>query len=299
MSIGRRQDMKIREREDDFFQGIISLITLLSASLLLFIVGFIAKESAPIVDVTSIKDFLTGSDWNPLSRPPVLSIAPMIAGTLYVSSVAIAIAVPFAVGTSLWLSCFATETARRVVLPLLDMLAGIPSVVFGFFGLMVIVPWFERNMGLSSGESILAGSIVLAMMILPYIVAMCTEQMASVREKHLKASMALGVDPAFMALHMVLPASIKSVGVAVLVALARAMGETMAVMMVTGNSPIWPKLLGRSHTIPALIALEMGGATAGSPHSAALYGSGMVLMAMLLAISSLSWAIRRKRRWIE
>ncbi|MCF4151213.1 phosphate ABC transporter permease subunit PstC [Dethiosulfovibrio sp. F2B] len=286
-----------RRLEDFFFRSFATLIAMFSASLLIFIVLFIAKESLPCWNSTSPIAFISGSDWFPVGDEPVLGIAPMIAGTVTVSVLSVFIALPFAVGTALWLSCFAGRWARRVMIPSVDLLAGIPSVVFGFFGLLVVVPTLESVFGLPSGESVMAGAIILAMMVLPYITSACVEHMDELKKRYDAASKALGVDSRFMAYRLVLSGALRSVWIGSLLALARAMGETMAVMMVMGNSPLWPRLLGRAETIPALIALEMGGASAGSPHSAALYGAGLVLMIMMLAMILISKGSLRGRRW--
>ncbi len=286
-----------RRLEDLLFRSFTTLVAVFSASLLIFIVLFIAKESLPCWKSTSPIAFIFGFDWLPIGDEPVLGIAPMIAGTVAVSVLSVSIAMPFAVGTALWLSCFAGKWTRRVMIPSVDLLAGIPSVVFGFFGLLVVVPYVESVFGLPSGESVMAGAIILAMMELPYITSVCTEHMTELKNRYDGASRALGIDRRFMAYRLVLPGAFRSIVVGSLMALARAMGETMAVMMVMGNSPLWPRLLGRAETIPALIALEMGGASAGSPHSAALYGAGLVLMLLLLTMIVFSRGFRQRRRW--
>lgn len=278
---------------DRLFEAGIKILTLFSMLLLSFIIIFIFKESLVFFREVPIIKFITGSTWNPLQSPDTLSILNIILGTLYVSTVAIIIALPIGVGSAVMLSGYVKEKPKLIIRGFIDVLAGVPSVIYGFIGLLVLVKFFERVFDFSSGESVLVGGILLSMMVLPYIISTCDETMGKMYKKNSGPSKALGISKSYMIRTIVLPKSIKSIMAAAVLSLGRAMGETMAVMMVIGNAPIMPKLLGKCQTIPSLIALEMGMAEVGSLHYHGLFAAGFVLMAMLLIINIALYYIKR------
>ena len=282
---------KIREK---IFEILIKILTAFSVLILAFVVIFIFKESLTFFKEVSIWKFITGRKWNPLGPPEELSILNIICGTVYVSLVGIAIALPIGIGTAVVLSCYTNENIKRLIRGILDILAGVPSVVYGFIGLLVVVKFFEVNFSFASGESVLSGGIVLSVMLLPFIVSTCDESMEKIYREYSQSSRALGVSKGYMIRNILLPASKRSILASVVLALGRGMGETMAVMMVIGNAPIIPRLLGKTQTIPSLIALEMGMAEVGSLHYHALFASGFVLMIMLLIINGLLYFIKNK-----
>lgn len=280
--------------KNDIFKYIISILTVFSLLLLSFIILFILKESIVFFKEVSIIDFILGRKWNPLDSPDKLSIYPIILGTIYVSIIGIVIALPIGVGNAIVLSSYTNGEFKRIMRSLIDILAGIPSVIYGFIGLLVLVKFFEVRFSFASGESVLAGGIILAIMMLPFIISTCEESMEKVYNEYSKTSNTLGVSKSYMIRKIVLPSSKRSILASGVLALGRGMGETMAVMMVIGNSPIMPKLLGRARTIPSLIALEMGMAEVGSLHYHGLYASGFVLMMILLIINVILYIIKRK-----
>ena len=241
-----------------------------------------------------IIDFIFGRKWNPLESPDKLSIYPIILGTIYVSIIGILIALPIGVGNAIVLSSYTNGELKRIMRGLVDILAGIPSVIYGFIGLLVLVKFFEVRFSFPTGESVLAGGTILAIMMLPFIISTCEESMEKVYNEYSKASNTLGVSKSYMIRKVVLPSSKRGILASGVLALGRGMGETMAVMMVIGNSPIMPKLLGRTRTIPSLIALEMGMAEVGSLHYHGLYASGFILMMILLIINIILYIIKRK-----
>lgn len=278
---------------DKAFGIFIKLLTLFSLLLLAFVLIFIFKESSVFLKEVSIFKFIMGRTWNPLSSPDKLSILNVILGTLYVSFVAIVIALPIGVGSALLLSGYIKGRGKTFIRGVVDILGGIPSVIYGFIGLLVLVKFFEIRFDFPTGESVLAGGILLSLMVLPYIISTCNETMEKVYNNHLSSSQALGVSNNFFLRKIVLVESKKGIIAATVLALGRAMGETMAVMMVIGNAPISPKLLGKAQTIPSLIALEMGMAEVGSLHYHALFASGFVLMIILLIINIIVYYIKK------
>ena len=282
------------ERKEKVFGLLIKSLTLISLFLLAFILIFVFKESLVFFKEVSIIKFVSGKNWNPLGPANELSILPMILGTVYSSVVGIIIALPLGVGFAIVISSYTKGNTRRLIRGMVDVLAGIPSVVLGFIGLIVLVKFFEVEFSFSTGESVFLGGIVLAVMMLPYIISTCDEAMEKLYKEHSKYSNALGVSKSYMIRKIILPESRKSILAATVLALGRGMGETMAVMMVIGNAPIMPGLFKKAQTIPSLIALEMGMAEVGSLHYHALFASGFVLMVMLLIINILLHFIKGK-----
>lgn len=278
---------KIYEILEIIFKSIVKMMSILVVVVLALIIICILKEAIYAFKYVSITDFIFASKWKPLSDKVVLGILPMILGSIFSSLVALIIAVPIGVGAALFLSCQKSRKFRMIIVSILNLLVGIPSVVYGFFGLVVIVKFFEMRFNMASGESVFAAGVLLAIMVLPYIISTCEGSMTKVIYKNEISSMALGVSKWHMIYHLILPSVKKSIFSAIVLAFSRAMGETMAVMMVIGNTPLFPKLFGKAQTIPALIALEMGGSQIGSPHYYGLYAAGLVLMIMLIVLNRL------------
>ena len=207
----------------------------------------------------SVKDVFAGAEWFPTATPAALfGFLPLIAGTLWVSLFAILFALPFGLSVSIYMSEVANPKVRNWLKPIIELLSGIPSVVYGFFGLIVIVPLIQKFFDLPVGESGLAGSIILAIMALPTIITVTEDAMRNCPRSMREASLALG----------------------------RAIGETMAVLMVTGNAAVIPTtILEPLRTIPATIAAELGEAPAGGPHYEALFLLGVVLFFITLIIN--------------
>ncbi|WP_042331056.1 phosphate ABC transporter permease subunit PstC [Desulfosporosinus orientis] len=278
---------------EKLFSFLSRLFTAFSATLLFLVIIFIARESLQIFQEVNFLDFISGISWNPLASEPKVGILPMILGTIYVSIVAILISMPIGIGCALELAALENERLKSFCTSVLGVLAGIPSVIYGFIGLLVVVKFLENRLLLAAGESILSGGIVLAVMVLPYIVPTAAETMEKSYRKYKETSLALGVSKSYMLRTLILPQAKGAILTAMILAFSRAMGETMAVMMVIGNSPILPRLLGKGETIPALIALEIGTAGLGSLHYHALFSAGFVLMIFLIFLNALFYLIRK------
>ena len=271
------------------------LFCLLTVLLLAFLIFFIFRESLPAIRDVGLGNLLLADQWRPLiyTDAPSYGMRNMILSTLYVAGLAVLFALVIGVGTALFLACAATDKQRQLVMPYIDLLASIPSVVYGFIGLYIVVKFFEK-LGRATGESILAGGIVLSVMILPYMISSCCDTMVRLKNRYGSASAAMGVSRWYMAGQMILPASTRGILISMALATGRAMGETMAVMMVMGNSIAFPKLLGKGETISALIAMEMGIAEVGSTHYSALYTAGLVLMVLLFVINIVFELLKKK-----
>lgn len=278
------------------FSNLIRLLTLLTVLSLAFVLIFIVQEALPAFSETSLTAFLFGQRWMPMDYGNGVSfgIGNFIAGTLAVSALAILIALLIGVGAAVFLSCAVSENARSLLYPLIDLLAGIPSVIYGFIGLCVLVKLFQWLGIAGSGHSVLTAAILLAVMLLPFLVSSCSETMLKIRRRYLPAASALGISYWHTVARVVLPLSARNILLSVILATGRAMGETMAVMMVMGNANLFPTLLGKGETIASLIALEMGTAAADSTHYHALYAAGLVLLVILLAINTGIALLRRR-----
>ena len=176
------------------------------------------------------------------------------------------------------------------------MVAGIPSIIYGFFGMIIIVKNLEKIFKISAGESVLAGSIILSIMILPYFVSNLVETIEIIKAKYKKDSDALGISKEYFIRKIVFKKLNYSILTGFMISFSRAIGETMAVMMVIGNAPIFPKLLSKAQTIPSLIALEIGMSEVYSEHYYALFASGFALLILVLIINIIIFLVNRKSR---
>ncbi len=231
--------------------------------------------------------FLGGKYWSPSSQPaPMYGVVPLLLGTLWVSLWAILIALPFGLAVAIYMSELASKKMRNTIKPVIELLAGIPSVVYGFFGLVIIVPAIQKVFGLPVGETGLAGSIILAIMALPTIITVAEDAIRKTPQDMREASLAMGATQLQTIFRVVLPCSVSGITAAVVLGIGRAIGETMAVLMVTGNAAIIPHTLFEPmRTIPATIAAELGESPAGGVHYKALFMLGIVLFLITLVIS--------------
>lgn len=233
-------------------------------------------------------DFFGGTEWYPTSTPSAqYGLLPLLLGTLWVSLGAILLSLPFGIAIAVYLAEITTLRVRNFLKPVIELLAGIPSVVYGFFGLVVIVPFLQKTFDLAVGETALAGSIVLAIMALPTIITVAEDAMRNVPRSMKEASLALGATHWQTIYRVVIPYSKSGITSAAVLGIGRAVGETMAVLMVTGNAASIPhSFLEPVRTIPATIAAELGEASAGSGHYQALFALGCILFIITLILSS-------------
>jgi len=235
----------------------------------------------------SAGDFFGGTEWIPTATPaPQFGVLPLILGTLWVSLVAILIALPLGLGVAIYLSELAGERMRRFLKPTIELLAGIPSVVYGFFGLVVLVPMVQRAFDLPVGETGFTGAVILAIMALPTIITVAEDAMRGTPRAMREASLALGATHWQTIRKVIVPYARSGISAAVVLGIGRAIGETMAVLMVTGNAAVMPRsLFAPLRTIPATIAAELGEAPSGGAHYQALFMLGCILFAITLIIS--------------
>ncbi len=253
------------------------------------------------IDKNNIPDFVSGKLWFPTAQPAAqLGILPLILGTLLVSFGAILIALPIGLATAIYMAEVANENVRSFLKPLIELLAGIPSVVYGFFGLIIIVPYIQKIFNLAVGETALAGSIVLGIMALPTIITVTEDAIRNTPRAMKEASLALGANRLQTIMRVILPYSMSGITAAAILGIGRAMGETMAVLMVTGNAAVIPhSYLQPVRTIPATIAAELGEASQGGIHFKALFALGCILFLMTMGINLWVEYISSKRKFIK
>lgn len=270
--------MKVKER---LFEIIFLLAAGFSILAVLLICMFLFANGIPAMHKIGLTDFLFGIKWKPGSE--LYGIFPMIVGSLYITAGAIILGVPVGLMTAVFLSRFCPEWLHKIIKPALDLLAGIPSVVYGFFGLMVIVP-FVRNVFGGNGSSILTASILLGMMILPTIISVSETSLNAVPQNYYEGSRALGATHERSVFMTVLPAAKSGIMAGIILGIGRAIGETMAVIMVAGNQARIPdSILKGVRTLTANIVIEMGYAT--DLHREALIATGVVLFVFVLLIN--------------
>ncbi len=260
------------------------------------IIAFVPQEyiagnfSGKEIDAGNIKfsDVFAGKEWIPTATPaPLFGILPLVTGTLWVSLIAILIALPFGISVSIFMSEVAGDKLRGILKPIIELLSGIPSVVYGFFGLVVVVPLIQRVFDLPVGETGLTGSIILAIMALPTIITVSEDAMRNCPRSMREASLSLGANRWQTVYKIVIPYSISGITSGIVLGIGRAIGETMAVLMVTGNSAIIPhSILQPLRTIPATIAAELGEVPAGSAHYQVLFLLGIILFLITLVINT-------------
>jgi phosphate transport system permease protein len=252
------------------------------------------------VEVTRVNpiNFLFGKWWYPTAEPaPQLGILSLIIGSLVVTLGAILVALPLGLAGAIYLSEVAHPTIRAFLKPAIEILAGIPSVVFGFFGLVVLVPFIQRTFQLSVGETALAGIIMLAIMSLPTVISISEDALSAVPGSYREASLALGATRWQTITQIVVPAGLSGVTAAAMLGVGRAVGETMTVLMVTGNAAQIPhSLLVPVRTLTATIAAELGEAPQGGLHYQALFAIGIVLFVITFLINLIADLVNARYR---
>ena len=259
---------------------------LLSVFSLILIIGFVFfKGSNPFITGDySIINFLFGSDWVPSEEK--FGIWPMIVASIYATIGALIIGVPVGLFTAVFLAEIAPKWTAKILSPAIQLLAGIPSVLYGVFGLAIIVPFLQNNLGLARGQSLIAVIIVLAIMMLPTIVTVAETAVRAVPKTYREGSYALGASQIGTIFKVVVPAAKSGIMAAIVLGLGRALGETMAVILVAGNSLIVPTSLTDSvRPLTTNIALEMG--YAAGTHQEMLFATGIVLFSFILILNFL------------
>lgn len=282
--------MKIKEKVMEIVFLIAACVSILAVALICI---FLFSSGLPAIAKIGALDFLGGTVWRPNNG--LYGILPMILGSIYVTAGAIIIGVPIGVFMAVFMAGFCPDAIYRFLKPAVELLAGIPSIVYGFFGMEVIVPMLRKVFDAfdCKGQSMLAASILLGIMILPTIIGVSESAIRAVPDSYYEGSLALGADHERSVFFAVLPAAKSGILAGIVLGIGRAIGETMAVIMVAGNQPrIATSLFEGVRTMTANIVIEMGYAT--DLHREALIATGVVLFVFILLINLLFSAIKRR-----
>ena len=268
------------------------IIALSSIALVALICVFLFRGGWNAIAEIGLGNLIFGTEWMPSNVPPKYGIGQMIVGSVYVTLGAIIIGVPIGVLAATFLSRFCPKKLYKVFKPIVELLAGIPSVVYGFFGMVVIVPIVRSVFGVN-GYSIFTASLLLGIMILPTIIGVAQASIDAVPNTYYEGALALGATHERAVFSTLLPAAKSGIMAAIVLGVGRAIGETMAVIMVVGNNAVMPSSIFSSvRTLTGNIVLEMG--YAADLHREALIATGVVLFAFILIINAVFLAIKRR-----
>lgn len=252
---------------------------------------FLFANGVPAIGKIGVFDFLLGTTWRPGND--IYGIFPMIIGSIYVTAGAIVFGVPIGLLTAVFMARFCPKPLYKVLKPAVNLLAGIPSIVYGFFGLVVIVPAFQQLFG-TNGKGVLTASVLLGIMILPTIISVAESSIRAVPESYYEGSLALGATRERSMFRAVLPAAKSGIMSGIILGIGRAIGETMAVCMIAGNQPVIPgSVLEGVRTLTANIVIELGYAQ--GLHREALIATGVVLFVFILIINLLFSIMKRRK----
>ena len=278
--------------KEQLMHAVFLISACISIAAVVTICVFLFANGVPAIAEIGVSDFILGQKWKPLENQ--FGIFPMIVGSIYVTAGAILIGVPTGIFCAVFMAKFCPEKLYRILKPSIELMAGIPSIVYGFFGLMVIVPAMQNLFG-GSGKGMLTASVLLGIMILPTIIGVAESAIRAVPESYYEGSLALGATSERSVFFAVLPAAKNGIMAGVILGIGRAIGETMAVVMVCGNQSVLPKnLTSGIRTLTANIVLEMG--YAADLHRDALIATAVVLFVFILIINTLFSVIKNRSK---
>ncbi|MFC6464916.1 phosphate ABC transporter permease subunit PstC [Marinilactibacillus sp. GCM10026970] len=275
-------------------KGIFFLSAIFSIVALLLIVIFIFANGVPFIAEYGFGDFLFGQKWTPSNNPALYGIFPMIVGSLYVTLGAVVVGVPVGILTAVFMAEFCPPILYKILKPAVNLMAAIPSIVYGFFALQVFVPFVRETSWLGgTGFSVLTAQVLLGIMILPTVISLSEAALRAIPRSYYTGSIAMGATKERSVFAVLIPAAKSGIVSSVILGIGRAIGETMAVVLIAGNQPIIPSnLLSGVRTLTTNIVLEMGYAS--GPHRDALIATSVVLFAFILIINSIFLYFKNK-----
>lgn len=280
----------MRNHSENVMKVVFLAAACVSILAVILICVFLLSSGIPAIKEIGISDFLLGRTWKP--NQDLYGIFPMIIGSIYVTAGAIIIGVPIGLLCAVFMARYCPKKIYMIIKPAVDLLAGIPSIVYGFFGLMVIVPIIQDSFG-GSGKGLLTSSILLGIMILPTIISVSESNIRAVPESYYEGALALGATKERSIFRTVLPAAKMGILTGIILGIGRAIGETMAVVMVCGNQAIMPEsIVSGVRTLTANIVLEMGYAS--GLHRESLIATAVVLFVFILIINLAFMALKRR-----
>ena len=291
--MGGREINKILRHPGEFAMGLVFLLTACASIIaVILICVFMFGNGVPAMSRIGFLDFLTGTKWKPLND--IYGILPMIVGSIYVTAGAVIVGVPVGLLCAAYMARFCPPGLHRVLKPAIDLLAGIPSIVYGFFGLVVIVPLMQDLFPGTSGKGVLTASVMLGIMILPTIISVSESAIRAVPESYYEGALALGATHERSVFFTVIPAAKSGIMAGIILGVGRAIGETLAVSMIVGNQPVIPgSITDGARTMTTNIVLEMGYAS--GLHREALIATAVVLFVFILIINLLFSIINDRR----
>ena len=290
---------KRRRRTEKLIRFTFFGVALASIVTLALIVVFLFAEGIPIFGKVSVKDFIFGTLWYPTDDIPEFGIFPLIVASLAVTGVASMISIPLGVLTALYLAEAASARLRQWVKPIVELLAALPSVVIGFFGMVIVAPFLQEVFGIATGLNLFNAALMLAFMSIPTICSISEDAIFGVPTELKEASLALGATRWETIARVILPASISGISTAVILGMSRAIGETMVVLMVAGGATMIPtSLFDPVRPMPASIAAEMAEAPFRGDHYYALFATGIVLFLFILMFNMVAEYISNKYRQV-
>lgn len=276
------------------------VFTILAFASLVFLIGIILtlfRESLPIFTQYNIFQLIFGTSWYPTYSPPEFGMLPLILASFLVTFGALVVCVPIGIGTALFLHELATDPQRAVLKPVIEILAGIPSIIYGFFGMAVVAPFLQDALGIPTGLNAFTASLVLGIMATPTVASLAEDSLSFVPRSFREASLALGANRWQTLTRVVVPAAGSGISTAIILGMSRAVGETMTVLMVAGGAAVIPaSIFDPVRPMTSTIAAEMGEAVMGSPHFHALFAIGLILFLITLMINIVAEIISRKFR---
>lgn len=283
-----RKKVDWRER---LFHGLFLTSAIIGILSLAVIAYSIVTESIPAFQEAGVSGIVLGQDWLP---PALYGVLTMIVASIVSTFGAVIVGVPVGVLTAIFIAEIAPKKLADIIRPAVELLAGIPSVVYGFFGLVIIVPLIQDLFSVPAGNTILAGIIVLGVMILPTVITVSETSIRAVPHSYKEGSLALGASQIFTIFRLLVPAARSGIMTGVILGIGRALGETMAIIMVMGNAPAMPEgILDSARTLTANIAIEMSYAS--GIHANALYATGVVLLVFIMILNAALLYLNRER----
>ncbi|MCD6561229.1 MAG: phosphate ABC transporter permease subunit PstC [Deltaproteobacteria bacterium] len=277
------QTGRLRQRRDKRISLVFFGVALVSIMALALIVIFLFKEGLPIFNKVSVHDFIFGHYWYPTDDPADFGIFPLIMASIAVTLVSSIISIPLGVMTAIYLAETASARMRELAKPVVELIAALPSVVIGFFGMVVIAPFLQETFGIPTGLNLFNASLMLAFMSIPTICSISEDAIYSVPVELKEASLALGATRWETIAFVTIPASLSGICTAIILGMSRAIGETMVVLMVAGGATLIPSsIFDPVRPLPASIAAEMGEAPFRGDHYSALFASGIILFLFTL-----------------
>ncbi|HPU89322.1 MAG TPA: phosphate ABC transporter permease subunit PstC [Spirochaetota bacterium] len=285
---------------DTIIENTFLVIGLVCLFFLFLIMFFLFREGIPIFKTVGVFDFILGDSWYPTSEVPRFGVFPLIVASIAVTLLASVIAVPFSLAIAIYLSELARPTVREVVKPTIEIIASIPSVIIGFFGMVVVAPLLQEHFDIDTGLNLFNAAVMLAFMAIPTIASISEDAISSVPVSLKEASYALGANRWQTIFHIIVPAALSGIWTAIILGISRVIGETMVVLMVAGGAAVLPgSIFSPVRPLTSNIAAEMAEAPVGGEHYHALFAIGIILFIITFCFNIVADYLSNKYKFKE